>query len=398
ACVARVHSRRRRRVGVVLVSMAAALVAALCYGIAAVMQAMAVRAASRRTASAHRSRLGTGDPGLGVRMLRPGPFIASLGLDLIGFLAQLVALRQLLLFAAQAIIASNLAVTAVFAAWLMHLELAWREWLAVVGVILGVSMLGASAGPHVAVGVGRDFKLALIVAVAGIAVAGVAASPLREPARTPGPGGVGGPGYGGLAVAARGLPGVQLHQPIRGGSRAGGGGLVRFRVARPGGGGRRGAGAPGRGGAGGAPPARGGRRDVPRRPHPPRTRRPGGARVQPRHRLRGRPGPVRGGRRTRADGGAAAPRPAGRRGRADPAYGPVAARSAPRPLGAGAGRPGQLPARPPGPAPGPAARATPRIGPRTGRPGRPPGPAAPVGRPGRPLRRLSQPGRWHYRV
>jgi len=120
-----------------------------------------------------------------VRMLRQGPFIASLGLDLIGFFAQLVALRQLPLFAAQAIIASNLAVTAVFAAWLMHLELAWREWLAVVGVILGVSMLGASAGPHVAVGVGRDFKLALIVAVAGIAVAGVAASRLREPSGRP---------------------------------------------------------------------------------------------------------------------------------------------------------------------------------------------------------------------
>jgi len=195
--------------------MAAALVAALCYGIAAVMQAMAVRAASRRTASAHRSRLGTVDPGLVVRMLRQGPFIASLGLDLIGFFAQLVALRQLPLFAAQAIIASNLAVTAVFAAWLMHLELAWREWLAVVGVILGVSMLGASAGPHVAVGVGRDFKLALIVAVAGIAVAGVAASRLREPARTPVLGGIAGLGYAVLAVAARVLPGFQLHQLIR---------------------------------------------------------------------------------------------------------------------------------------------------------------------------------------
>src|SRR5262249_57984161 len=110
--------------------MAAAWVAALCEGIAAVMQAMAVRAASRRTASAHRSRLGTVDPRLVVRMLRQGPFIASLGLDLIGFFAQLVALRQLPLFAAQAIIASNLAVTAVFAAWLMHLELAWPEGLA----------------------------------------------------------------------------------------------------------------------------------------------------------------------------------------------------------------------------------------------------------------------------
>ena len=196
--------------------MAAALVAALCYGIAAVMQAMAVQAASRRTAnSAQKSRLGTVDPGLVVRMLHQWPFIASLGLDLIGFFAQLVALRQLPLFAAQAIIAGNLAVTAVFAAWLMHLELAWREWLAVGGVILGVGMLGSSAGAHAVTGVSPQFKLALIVAVAGIAVAGVAASRLREPTRTPMLGAIAGLGYGVLAVAARVLPGFSLHQLIR---------------------------------------------------------------------------------------------------------------------------------------------------------------------------------------
>ena len=196
--------------------MAAALVAALCYGVAAVMQAMAVRAASRRTAdSANKSRLGTVDPGLVVRMLHQWPFIASLGLDLIGFVAQLVALRQLPLFAAQAIIASNLAVTAVFAAWLMHLELAWREWLAVGGVNLGVAMLGSSAGAHAVTGVSSQFKLALILAVAGIAAAGIAASRLPRSARTPVLGAIAGLGYGVLAVAARVLPGFSPHELIR---------------------------------------------------------------------------------------------------------------------------------------------------------------------------------------
>lgn len=196
--------------------MVAALVAALCYGIAAVMQAMAVQAASRRTDdSAHKSRLGTVDPGLVVRMLHQWPFIASLGLDLVGFVAQLVALRQLPLFAAQAIIAGNLAVTAVFAAWLLHLELAWREWLAVGGVILGVGMLGSSAGAHAVTGVNPQFKLALIVAVAGIAAAGIAASRLPRPARTPVLGAIAGLGYGVLAVAARVLPGFSPHQLIR---------------------------------------------------------------------------------------------------------------------------------------------------------------------------------------
>jgi drug/metabolite transporter (DMT)-like permease len=119
------------------------------------------------------------------------------------------------LFAAQAIIAGNLAVTAVFAAWLMHLELAWREWLAVGGVILGVGLLGASAGPHAATGVSPQFKLALIVAVAGIAAAGIAASRLPQPTRTPVLGAVAGLGYGVLAVAARVLPGFSPHELIR---------------------------------------------------------------------------------------------------------------------------------------------------------------------------------------
>jgi drug/metabolite transporter (DMT)-like permease len=112
-------------------------------------------------------------------------------------------------------IAANLAVAAVFAAWLIQLELAWREWLAVAGVILGVAMLGASAGAHPATGVSAEFKLALIVAVAGIALAGVVSSRLRPPVRTPALGAVAGLGYGVLAVAARVLPGFSPHHLIR---------------------------------------------------------------------------------------------------------------------------------------------------------------------------------------
>jgi len=201
----------------VLASLIAVMVAALCYGVAAVMQAMAVRAASRRKvgATGGSSALGRVDPGLVLRMLHQWPFIASLALDLVGFGAQLVALRRLPLFAVQAMIASNLAVTAVVAAWLMHLELAWREWLAVAGVVVGVGMLGSSAGEHVVSGVSGEFKLALILAVAGIALAGVASSRLPAPARTPVLGAIAGLGYGVLAVAARVLPGFSPQHLVR---------------------------------------------------------------------------------------------------------------------------------------------------------------------------------------
>ena len=200
-----------------LVSLAAAIVAAVCYGIAAVMQAVAVRAASRRSPDGGTpgTPLGSVDPGLVVRMLRQWRFVASLALDLIGFLAQLVALRRLPLFAVQAMVAGNLAVTAVLAAWFIDVELAWREWLAVAGVVVGVGLLGASAGAEGAAAVSGPFKLALILAVAGVAVAGVLASRLGRPARTPVLGAVAGLGYGVVAVAARVLPGYAPADLIR---------------------------------------------------------------------------------------------------------------------------------------------------------------------------------------
>jgi drug/metabolite transporter (DMT)-like permease len=148
-------------------------------------------------------------------MLHQWRVVASLGLDTLGFVAQLIALRRLPLFAVQAMIASNLAVTAVLAAWMIHIELAWREWLAVAGVITGVGLLGSSAGAQGATGVSPQFKLALIVAVAGVAVVGVAASRLREPFRTPSLGAAAGLGYGVLAVAARVLPGFSLQELVR---------------------------------------------------------------------------------------------------------------------------------------------------------------------------------------
>jgi drug/metabolite transporter (DMT)-like permease len=197
-----------------LVSLLAALGSAFCYGIACVLQAISVRAASRRPAT-EADAGGRVDPGLVVRMLRQGPFLASILIDLVGFIGQLIALRRLPLFAVQAIIAANLAVTAVFAAWLMKARLSVREWLAVAGVVTGVGLLGSSAGAQGAATVGWAFQLGLIIAVAAVAVLGVVAARLPNPARTPLLGAVAGLGYGVLAVSARVLPGFTPAQLVR---------------------------------------------------------------------------------------------------------------------------------------------------------------------------------------
>jgi drug/metabolite transporter (DMT)-like permease len=197
-----------------LLSLLAALVSAFCYGIASVMQAISVRSASRRSSTDPDAAQGV-DPGLVVRMLRQGLFLASIGIDMLGFVAQLVALRRLPLFAVQAIIAANLAVTAVFAAWLMKARLTGREWLAVAGVVIGVGLLGSSAGAQGAARVGWTFRLGLVVAVAGVAVLGVVAARLPNPARTPLLGAIAGLGYSVLAVSARILPGFDPHQLVK---------------------------------------------------------------------------------------------------------------------------------------------------------------------------------------
>ena len=140
-------------------------------------------------------------------MLHQWRFVASLGLDTLGFIAQLVALHRLPLFAVQAMIAANLAVTAVCATWLVGAVLQWREWVAVAGVVTGVGLLGSSAGPEGATQAGAVFKLALIAAVAGLGLLGMAAGRLPDRFRTPILGVIAGTGYGVLGIAARVLDG-----------------------------------------------------------------------------------------------------------------------------------------------------------------------------------------------
>jgi drug/metabolite transporter (DMT)-like permease len=189
-----------------LASLVAAVIAAVCYGVASVMQAVAVRAASTRTqAAAGAGRL---DPGLVPRMLGQWRFVASVVIDLAGFLAQLVALRRLPLFAVQAMVAANLAVIAVVATATIGATLSLREWLAVTGVVAGVGLLGSSAGAEGATHPGAAFKLALIVATGVLGLCGVvAARLLRDPARTLVLGTIAGFGFGAVGIAARVLNG-----------------------------------------------------------------------------------------------------------------------------------------------------------------------------------------------
>jgi len=78
-----------------------------------------------------------------------------------------------------------------------------------------VGLLGSSAGAEGATTVGPGFQIGLMVAVAGVAVVGIAAARLPGWARTPALGATAGLGYAVLAVSARILPGFSPAQLVR---------------------------------------------------------------------------------------------------------------------------------------------------------------------------------------
>ncbi len=144
-----------------------ALLAAVCYGVGSVLQALA----------ASRTRSGPGlDPRLLLRVMSQVPFIAGLALDAAGFGLSLVALRQLPLFVVQAIIAGNLAVTAVVATRVLQVRLSQREWAAVATVTVGLMLLVLCAGKEAPVRTSAGLHVALLgTALALLAGAGLAA-------------------------------------------------------------------------------------------------------------------------------------------------------------------------------------------------------------------------------
>jgi drug/metabolite transporter (DMT)-like permease len=172
-----------------------ALLSALCYGVASVLQAKA-------------ARLDPADAGARAlfRLVVRAPFVGGMLLDVAGFAAQFTALRVAPVFLVQAAQAASLAVTAAVASAVLKIRLGRRDWLAVGTVCVGLAALGFSAGAEGATGTGAVFHGALAGAVVLLAGAGWAAGRLREPAGSAVIGLVAGLGFGVVALAARALP------------------------------------------------------------------------------------------------------------------------------------------------------------------------------------------------
>jgi drug/metabolite transporter (DMT)-like permease len=155
--------------------MVCALGAAVCFGTATVLQAVAARQAGGG---------GGGEAALLLRALRQWRYIAGLALDGLGFLFQIAALRSLPIYAVGAALASSLAVTAVAAARLLRVRLSGTEWGAVAVVCAGLAMLGLASGPEGGEGGSDPLRYAMLAVAAGMLLLALAGGRLSGPARS----------------------------------------------------------------------------------------------------------------------------------------------------------------------------------------------------------------------
>lgn len=190
----------------VLIGMVCALGAAVCFGTASVLQAVAARAAEPGTGSGV-------DAALLLRAVRQWRYLAGLGLDAIGFVLQIVALRHIPIYVVGAALAASLAVTAVVAARLLRVRLSRAEWGAVAVVCGGLVMLGLASGEEGAQTGPPWLGPALLVVAALVLLAGAAAGRLPGRARALALGLAAGTGFGVVEVAVRLIDGPDLSNP-----------------------------------------------------------------------------------------------------------------------------------------------------------------------------------------
>lgn len=183
----------------VVVGLVTAFAAALCYGVGSVLQAVA----ARDTAAVQGL-----DPRLLVRLVRSWRYVLGLGLDGLGFLLSLVAVRSLPLFVVQAVVASFLAITAVLGAVFLKMRLSRADRVALAVVVAGLVLVGASAAEDTAVTTTDTDGWALLGATALLALLAVPLGRWEGARGAAALGAIAGLAFGATSVAARMLPGT----------------------------------------------------------------------------------------------------------------------------------------------------------------------------------------------
>lgn len=180
-----------------VLGLCGAFAAALCYGTGSVLQAIAARDADSVEGL---------DARLLLTLLRSWRYILGVGLDGLGFVLSLAAVRTLPLFVVQSIVASFLAITAVLGVVVLGMRLSRVDKVALVVVLAGLVLVALSAAEDRTVEVSSVEEWGVLMAAAALAVVAVPLARVPGPAGAAALGGVAGLAFGATAVAARILP------------------------------------------------------------------------------------------------------------------------------------------------------------------------------------------------
>ncbi len=189
-----------------LIGFVLALGCSVCYGTASVLQAVATRSVKAGSGSGI-------DPALLLRAGRQWRYLAGIGLDGLGFLLQVAALRLVPIYVVAAALASSIAVTGVVSAWVMKARLSRAEWTAVGVVCASLFALACAAGPGHFRRAPAGLGWALVGVVVVIFIVGATAGRLSDRERAFALGLGSGTGYGVVEIGVRMLDEINPTKP-----------------------------------------------------------------------------------------------------------------------------------------------------------------------------------------
>lgn len=179
-----------------LIGFLLALGCSVCYGTATVLQAVAARSVETSSSSGVNAVLL-------LRAVQQWRYLAGIGLDGLGFVLQVLALRLVPIYVVAAALAASIAVTGIVSAWVLKARLSRSEWTAVVVVCASLVTLALAAGPAHFRHAPRGLGWALLGVVALVIVVGALAGRLPDHPRALALGLGSGSGFGIVEVGVR---------------------------------------------------------------------------------------------------------------------------------------------------------------------------------------------------
>ena len=191
-------------------AICAAILCAVCNGAAAILQKMGADRQEEVTSL---------DVGLLWRLAHNLPYVAGVGLDLLGWTLTIFAVRWLPLFLVQSIIASNVMMTALLERFWRGRKLGRRSIGSMLTLLAGLGLIATTATPETSVHVYGKLAAAIIFAPLLLAAAGALCAHFKSRITAPLLAALSGLAFGGTSIVGRVLPldkplGALVHDPF----------------------------------------------------------------------------------------------------------------------------------------------------------------------------------------